>query len=72
MKHFILFHVLTQFLFTTGETELDYYHQKVSVLVASSVAVQLKTCDNRKKGNFKKIHEKLGFDRPPKRYILIF
>ena len=25
----ILFHFLEQFLFTTSETELDYYHQKV-------------------------------------------
>ena len=30
-----LFHVLAQFLFTTSETELDYYHQRVNVWVAS-------------------------------------
>ena len=72
MKHFILFHVLTGFPSPQVKQKLDYYHQKVSVLVASSVAVKLKSWDNRKKGNFKKIHEKLGFDRPPKRYILIF
>ena len=29
-----VFHVLLQFLFTTSETELEYYHQKVSVRVA--------------------------------------
>ena len=29
-----LFHFLAQFLFTTNETELDYYHQKVIVRVA--------------------------------------
>ena len=37
------FHVLPQFLFTTTETEVDYYHQKVSVQVASRVAERLKT-----------------------------
>ena len=30
-----LFHLLEQFLFTTSETELDYYQQKVNVQVAS-------------------------------------
>ena len=39
-----LFPFLAQFFFTTSETELDYYHQKVSVRVASRVAEQLKTC----------------------------
>ena len=29
-----LFHFLAQFFFTTSETELDYYHQKVSARVA--------------------------------------
>ena len=38
-----LFHFLAQFLFTTGETKLDYYYQKVSVWVASRVAERLKT-----------------------------
>ena len=38
-----LFHVLAHFLYTTGETELDYYYQKVSVRVASRVAERLKT-----------------------------
>ena len=37
------FHVLPQLLFTTTETEVDYYHQKVSVQVASRVAERLKT-----------------------------
>ena len=32
-----LFHVLAQFLFTTSETEIDYYHQKVDVRVISRV-----------------------------------
>ena len=27
-----LFHFLAKFVFTTSETELDYYHQKVSAL----------------------------------------
>ena len=29
-----LFHVFAQFLFSTSEAELDYYHQKVNVRVA--------------------------------------
>ena len=29
-----LFHFLAQFVFTTSETEVDYYHQKVNVRVA--------------------------------------
>ena len=32
----ILFYVLAQFLFTTSETELAYYQQKVNVVVALS------------------------------------
>ena len=38
-----LFHFSAQFFFTVSETELDYYHQKVSVQVASRVAERLKT-----------------------------
>ena len=38
-----LFHVLTQLLFSTSETELDYYHQKMKLRVASQVAEGLKT-----------------------------
>ena len=38
-----LFHVLAQFLFTSSQTELDYYHWKVNVRVTSRVAKQLKT-----------------------------
>ena len=38
-----LFHFLAQCFFTTSETDLDYYHQKVSVRVASRVAERLKT-----------------------------
>ena len=38
----LLFHFLAQFLFTTSETELDYYHQKVNVLgVISRIVEQL-------------------------------
>ena len=48
-----LFHFLVQFVFTTSETELDYYHQKVNIPVASQVAEQLKTYDLRKLGSFK-------------------
>ena len=38
-----LFHFLAQFVFTTSERELDYYHEKVHVGVASQVAERLKT-----------------------------
>ena len=57
-----LFHFLAQFVFTTNETEVDYYHQKVNVRVASRIAEQVKTQDLRKSVNFKKIPETLGFD----------
>ena len=33
-----LFHVISQSIFTTSEIELDYYHQKMNVQVASLVA----------------------------------
>ena len=38
-----LFHILTQFPFTKGEAELDYYHQKVNIRVVSRVTERLKT-----------------------------
>ena len=57
-----LFHVLIQFLFTIWETELDYYHQKVNVRVASRVAKELKIYDLGRLGNLKKMPEILGFD----------
>ena len=49
-KIFVDFLDLAQFSFTTSESELDYYHQKVNVRVASS-------CERRKK-----ISEKLAID----------
>ena len=55
-----LFYFLSQLVFTTSETKLAYYHQKVNVRVASRVAERLK--DLRKLGNFKKIPKMLGFD----------
>ena len=57
-----LFHFLAQFFFTASETELDYYHQKLSVWVASQVSKRLKALDRRKLGNFKKTPEMLQFD----------
>ena len=36
------FYVLAQFLFTASETELNYYHQNVNVVVELRVAEQLK------------------------------
>ena len=57
-----LFHFLARFLFTTSDTELDYYHNKTSVRVASRVPERLKPSDLRKFGNFKKIPEMLGFE----------
>ena len=47
-----LFHFLAKFVFTTSETELDYYHQKVNGWVAE----RLKTYDLRK------IPEMFGFN----------
>ena len=38
-----LFHFLAQLVFTTRETKLDCYHQKVNVRVTSRVAERLKT-----------------------------
>ena len=40
-----LFHILTQFPLTKGKAELDYYHQKVNIRVASRVTERLKTQD---------------------------
>ena len=57
-----LFHFFAQFFFITSAMELDYYHQKVNVRVASGVAKRLKTYDLSKIGNLKKILEMLGFD----------
>ena len=58
-----------KFLFTTSETQLVYYHQKVisasysaPVRVTSQTTKRFKTEDLRKLGNFKKIPEMLGFD----------
>ena len=56
------FHFLARFLFTTNDTELDYYHKKKSVRVASRVPERLKPSDLRKFGNFQKIPEMLGFE----------
>ena len=57
-----LFHFLARFLFTTSDTELDYYHNKTSVRVASRVPERLKPSDLRKLGNFKKIPQMLEFE----------
>ena len=38
-----LFHILAQVPFTTSERELDHYHQKVNIQVASRGSEQLKT-----------------------------
>ena len=37
------FYFLAQILFTASETELNYYHQNVNVVVELCVAEQLKT-----------------------------
>ena len=42
-KIFVPFHALAQFPFTTSESELDYYHQKVDVKVASQIAKGIET-----------------------------
>ena len=66
-----------QSVFTTSETKVDYYHQKVNVRVMSQVAERFKTQDLKKLVNFKKIPEILGFDGDypvvhPKSQILTF
>ena len=58
-NHRRLFCFLAQFVFTTSETGLDYFHQKMNVWVASRVANQLTTRNLRKLGDFKKISEML-------------
>ena len=57
-----LFHVSAHFLFTTIETELNYYHQNESVRVASRVAEELRL---RNLGSFKNILEMLVWRRVP-------
>ena len=52
-----VFDVFAKFFFTTSETELHYFHQKVSARVASRAAEPLKTEDLRELGNFQKIPE---------------
>ena len=47
-----LFRVLAKFIFTTSAMELDYYHQKVNVRVASQVAERLKTFPEHPHGIF--------------------
>ena len=49
------FHLLPQLPFTTFETEVNYYHQKLNLQVPSLLAKLLKTYDLRNLGNFKKI-----------------
>ena len=51
---------LAQLRFTTSETELDYYRQKVIVGVVSQIAEPFKTLDLKELRNFKKIPEILG------------
>ena len=51
---------MVQFSFTTTETKLGYYCQRVNVLVASRATRRLKTWDLWKLGNFKKIPKILG------------
>ena len=56
------FYVFEQFLFNTSETELNYYHQKVTMWVVWRVAEGFKTKDLRKLGNIKKILDILRVD----------
>ena len=57
-----LFHLLAQLVFTASETDVDYYHQKVNLRVASRVVERLETQGLMKLVNFKRIPEMLGFD----------
>ena len=38
-----LFYAQAQFLFTTNETEVSYYHQKMNIRVVQQVSERLKT-----------------------------
>ena len=53
-------HFLALRFFTTSETKLDCYQQKVSVRVASQFVKHLRTYDPRKLENFTRIPEMLG------------
>ena len=57
----IPFHVLA--FHSTGETELDYYHHKVNVKVASQNVERSKTSDVRKLDNFQKNPKKIPKNR---------
>ena len=50
-----LVHVFAQFLFTTSESKLDYYHQKVNMCVASRNDELQKTYELKKLETFKEI-----------------
>lgn len=54
-----LFHVLSQFVLTTNEMEVNYDHKKVNLRVSSHAAEQLKT---KEWGNLKRIPEILWLD----------
>ena len=57
-----LFHFLVQFFFTTTETELNYYHQKVNVQVASQVAEDLGSYKIKKfDGEYPTAHQNARF-----------
>ena len=51
-----LFHVLAQLLFTTSETELYYYHQKVNIRVAWWVVERFKILGSLEIRNFQENH----------------
>ena len=36
-----IFHVLAQIYLTTSETELDYHHQKVNILVPKQLKIRI-------------------------------
>ena len=50
----IPFHILLWFLITNSEMEVNNYHEKLNVPVASQVTLRLKDLDLRKVENFRK------------------
>ena len=53
----VLFHLLPQLNFTTRETVVSYYHQKLNVGVSPLISKQFKTQDLRKLDKFRKFWE---------------
>ena len=60
-----LFHIFSQFWFTTSQMELDYYEQKVNIRVVTEVSERLK-----KLRDFKEILELIGNNQLATQHLL--